>query len=222
MNSFVVVIPARLASERLPRKPLLDIGGQTMIERVYRQASASDASEVLIATDSTEIETACRRFGAAVEMTSVDHASGTDRIAEVAWRRQWPDDQIVINVQGDEPLLPPLLIDQLAAMLDACIGVGFEHRDADDASCGRQRIPRSEYGQGNQRRVGKGPVFQSRADSRNSRRSAAGHRKASCRHVRLPGRLSEAPCRDPGCTCGARRKTRAASSALDRRAYTRR
>lgn len=125
MSAFVVVIPARLASERLPRKPLLDIGGKTMIERVYRQAALSRAGEVIVATDSEEIGSACRAFGAAVEMTRDDHASGTDRIAEVAVRRAWRDDQIVINVQGDEPLLPPGLIDQLASMLDNDVSAGM-------------------------------------------------------------------------------------------------
>lgn len=117
MSGFVVVIPVRLASERLPRKPLVDIEGRPMIERVYRQALASRADEVIVATDSAEIESACASFGARVEMTSSDHASGTDRIAEVAARSRWPDDRIVVNVQGDEPLIPPALIDQVAGLL---------------------------------------------------------------------------------------------------------
>jgi 3-deoxy-manno-octulosonate cytidylyltransferase (CMP-KDO synthetase) len=117
MNGFVVVIPARLASERLPRKPLLDIAGMPMIERVFRQASQSKASTVIIATDAPEIESVGRGFGATVERTDAGHASGTDRIAEVARRRGWSDEQIVVNVQGDEPLLPPQLIDQVAELL---------------------------------------------------------------------------------------------------------
>jgi 3-deoxy-manno-octulosonate cytidylyltransferase (CMP-KDO synthetase) len=119
MSTFVVVIPSRLASERLPRKPLLDIDGRTMIERVHAQAARSAAAEVIVATDSTEIADVCRGFGASVEMTAVGHMSGTDRIAEVAERRGWSDDQIVVNVQGDEPLLPPALIDQVAGLLAA-------------------------------------------------------------------------------------------------------
>jgi 3-deoxy-manno-octulosonate cytidylyltransferase (CMP-KDO synthetase) len=119
MSGFVVVIPARLASERLPQKPLLDIAGLPMIERVFRQAQRSAAREVIIATDSPEIERVSRAFGAPVERTEVNHASGTDRIAEVARRRAWADDEIVVNVQGDEPLIPPTLIDQLAALLAA-------------------------------------------------------------------------------------------------------
>jgi 3-deoxy-manno-octulosonate cytidylyltransferase (CMP-KDO synthetase) len=119
MSGFVVVIPVRLASERLPRKPLVDIEGRTMIERVYRQAIASRADEVIVATDSPEIEAACVSFGARVEMTSPDHGSGTDRIAEVAARSGWREDGIVVNVQGDEPLIPPGLIDQVAELLAA-------------------------------------------------------------------------------------------------------
>jgi len=119
MSAFIVVIPARLASERLPRKPLLDIEGKPMIARVHERATRSGAGEVIVATDSPEIEAACRGFGAAVEMTAAEHQSGTDRIAEVAARRGWQDAQIVVNVQGDEPLLPPALIDQVAGLLAA-------------------------------------------------------------------------------------------------------
>ena len=125
MSGFVVVIPARLKSERLPRKALLDISGMTMIERVYRQARRSAAREVVVATDADEIERAARAFGAAVERTGVDHASGTDRIAEVARRRGWDDAQIVVNVQGDEPLIPPALIDQVARLLEADAAAGM-------------------------------------------------------------------------------------------------
>lgn len=119
MSGFYVVIPARLASERLPRKPLLDIGGMPMLERVWRQARASGAAEVIVATDAPEIESRARGFGASVELTAATHPSGTDRIAEVARRRGWGDRDIVVNVQGDEPLIPPTLIDQVAALLAA-------------------------------------------------------------------------------------------------------
>jgi 3-deoxy-manno-octulosonate cytidylyltransferase (CMP-KDO synthetase) len=118
MSDFIVVIPARMASERLPGKPLRMIGDRPMIAWVHAQAKRSGAAEVIVATDSAEIEAACLGFGARVEMTRADHASGTDRIAEVAARRAWPDDQIVVNVQGDEPLIPPGLIDQVAALLE--------------------------------------------------------------------------------------------------------
>ncbi len=116
---FVAVIPARYASTRLPGKPLADIGGRPMIAWVHELACASGAGEVVVATDDERIAAACRAFGADVEFTSADHVSGTDRIAEVARRRQWPDRRIIVNVQGDEPLLPPPLITQVARLLDA-------------------------------------------------------------------------------------------------------
>ncbi len=116
---FRVVIPARHASTRLPGKPLLLLAGEPMILHVHRLASLSGAAEVIVATDDERIRTACTAAGALVEMTAQQHASGTDRIAEVARRRGWADDDIVVNVQGDEPLLPPALIAQAAALLAA-------------------------------------------------------------------------------------------------------
>ena len=115
--SFVVVIPARFASTRLPGKPLLDIAGKPMIEHVWLQAKLSAASEVVIATDDARIETVAKNFGAQVVMTRADHASGTDRLQEVAAQRGWLDEQVVVNVQGDEPLIPPAVINQVAALL---------------------------------------------------------------------------------------------------------
>ena len=114
---FIAVIPARYASTRLPGKPLKDIAGKPMIEWVYRQAVASGANEVIVATDDERIAAACRGFGAPVELTSPEHASGTDRIAELARRFDWDDQQIVVNVQGDEPLISPLCIAQTARLL---------------------------------------------------------------------------------------------------------
>jgi 3-deoxy-manno-octulosonate cytidylyltransferase (CMP-KDO synthetase) len=114
---FRVVIPARYASTRLPGKPLLSLAGRTMLEWVWSRARASQAAEVLVATDDARIAAAARGFGAEVEMTSAHHQSGTARIAEVAIRRGWAADSIVVNVQGDEPLLPSGLIDQVAALL---------------------------------------------------------------------------------------------------------
>jgi 3-deoxy-manno-octulosonate cytidylyltransferase (CMP-KDO synthetase) len=96
-----------------------------MIERVFRQAALSSADEVVVATDSEEIASACRDFGATVEMTAASHQSGTDRIAEVAARRGWDDSRIIVNVQGDEPLLPPALIDQVAQLLAADDAAGM-------------------------------------------------------------------------------------------------
>lgn len=116
-SGFIAVIPARYASTRLPGKPLKDIAGKPMIEWVYRQARKSGAAEVIVATDDERIAAACRGFGARVELTSAAHESGTDRIAEIARRFEWDDDQIVVNVQGDEPLISPLCIAQTARLL---------------------------------------------------------------------------------------------------------
>lgn len=117
--SYIVVIPARYASTRLPGKPLADIGGKPMIQHVYERACESGASRVVIATDDNRIESACLAFGAEVVMTSADHASGTDRLEEVARKLQFEPRDRVVNVQGDEPLIPPQLIDQVAENLEA-------------------------------------------------------------------------------------------------------
>ena len=125
MKKFVVVIPARYASVRLPGKPLRPIRGEPMIQHVHRLATQSKAAEVWIATDDERIEEAARGFGANVCMTSADHHSGTERLAEVCELRAWPDDLAVVNLQGDEPLLPPVLIDECAALLeDDSVGMG--------------------------------------------------------------------------------------------------
>ncbi len=106
---FKVVIPARYASSRLPGKPLLDISGKPMIQRVYESACESLASEVIIATDDQRILERAEEFGAEVCMTAESHRSGTDRIAEVVRRMRWHDDTIVVDLQGDEPGVPPSL-----------------------------------------------------------------------------------------------------------------
>jgi 3-deoxy-manno-octulosonate cytidylyltransferase (CMP-KDO synthetase) len=116
---FKVVIPARYASSRLPAKPLLDIGGKPMVVRVAEQAVASGAEEVVVATDHIDIFNAIEQSGFKALMTRADHASGTDRIAEVAAHFNWADDVVVVNVQGDEPLIDPKLIKQVAANLNA-------------------------------------------------------------------------------------------------------
>jgi 3-deoxy-manno-octulosonate cytidylyltransferase (CMP-KDO synthetase) len=118
--SFKVVIPARYASTRLPAKALADIAGKPMIQWVIAAASRSRASEVLVATDDARVaELAVDALGRNIGvMTRADHQSGTDRIAEVADQRNWPDDLIVVNVQGDEPQLPPALVDQVATLLE--------------------------------------------------------------------------------------------------------
>ena len=112
--SFIVVIPARYASQRLPGKPLLNIAGKPMLQHVYERASLSKASAVYIATDDIRIEAAAKSFGANVCMTSSAHQSGTDRIQEVTQQLGLAQSDIVVNVQGDEPLIPPQVIDQVA------------------------------------------------------------------------------------------------------------
>jgi 3-deoxy-manno-octulosonate cytidylyltransferase (CMP-KDO synthetase) len=114
---FRVVIPARYASSRLPGKALRALAGKPMVQWVYERACASGASEVLIATDDALIVSAAHSFGAPALMTDRGHASGTDRIAEVARARGWADTQIIVNVQGDEPLIPAGLISQVAREL---------------------------------------------------------------------------------------------------------
>ena len=116
---FKVVIPARYASSRLPAKPLLDIGGKPMVVRVAEQAVASGAEDVVVATDHIDIFNAVEQSGFKAAMTRADHVSGTDRIAEVAAHFKWADDVLVVNLQGDEPLIDPKLIKQVAADLNA-------------------------------------------------------------------------------------------------------
>ncbi|MEJ2258490.1 MAG: 3-deoxy-manno-octulosonate cytidylyltransferase [Woeseiaceae bacterium] len=117
MIDFVIVIPSRYASVRLPGKPLIDIAGKPMIRHVYERACESRAREVVIATDDERIAAAAESFGAAVCMTGEQHASGTERIAEVAEIMDWPDETIVVNLQGDEPTMPAQLIEQCADLI---------------------------------------------------------------------------------------------------------
>lgn len=117
--AFKVVIPARYASQRLPGKPLSDIGGKPMIEHVFERACESGAEEVVIATDDERIRSAALSFTDAVCMTSAKHHSGTDRIAEVVEQLGWGKETLVVNLQGDEPLMPPDLLKQVAATLES-------------------------------------------------------------------------------------------------------
>jgi 3-deoxy-manno-octulosonate cytidylyltransferase (CMP-KDO synthetase) len=117
VSAYSVVIPARYGSSRLPGKPLADIAGKPMIVRVAEQVARSDARDVVVATDHPAIQDTVHAHGFIAEMTHSAHRSGSDRIMEVATRRGWPDDHIVVNVQGDEPLVPPAVIDQVAAAL---------------------------------------------------------------------------------------------------------
>jgi 3-deoxy-manno-octulosonate cytidylyltransferase (CMP-KDO synthetase) len=124
---FRVVIPARYASTRLAGKVLLPVGGKPMLQWVYERAREAGAQEVLIATDDERIGSAARAFGAEPVMTSPTHASGTDRIAEVARARGWRAQELVVNVQADEPLIPAAVVAQVAGLLAA-------HSDADIAT----------------------------------------------------------------------------------------
>ena len=114
---FLVVIPARLGSTRLPRKPLADIDGKPMVVRVAEQAKKSLAHSVVVATDSVEIQEACDEHRIECLLTSENHPTGTDRLAEVAQLLKLPDNALMVNVQGDEPLIPPELINQVAQTL---------------------------------------------------------------------------------------------------------
>lgn len=125
--AFKVVIPARLGSTRLPRKVLLEIGGRPVVQYVWQAAQHSGAEQVIIATDNEEVAVAARAFGADVRLTDVGHISGTDRVNEVALAEGWDADTIVVNLQGDEPLMPPQAIRQAAELLD-------EDRQADMAT----------------------------------------------------------------------------------------
>lgn len=115
--NFAVVVPARLGSTRLPRKVLRPLAGKPLLQWTWEAASACGADAVIVATDSEEVASACRAFGADVRLTSVDHASGTDRVNEVATLVGWSDDTVVVNLQGDEPLMPPSLVRQSAQLL---------------------------------------------------------------------------------------------------------
>lgn len=114
---FTVVIPARYASQRLPGKPLADLDGKPLILHVCERAQGSGAAQVIVATDDERIRSACAVAGVDVQMTGAHHASGTDRLAEVAELRGWDDADIIVNLQGDEPLVPPANIEQTAALL---------------------------------------------------------------------------------------------------------
>ncbi len=126
--NYKVVIPARYGSTRLPGKPLLDIGGKPMIQHVFERAAEAGFSpehEIIIATDDERIAKAAKSFGALAMMTSVNCASGTDRLNEVAERLGWGEETIVVNLQGDEPLMPPALIRSVAEYLAASEKAGI-------------------------------------------------------------------------------------------------
>jgi 3-deoxy-manno-octulosonate cytidylyltransferase (CMP-KDO synthetase) len=114
---FIVIIPARLASTRLPNKPLADLGGKPMVVRVAERAALSGAARIIVATDHEDIAAACRAHGVEVCMTRADHPSGTDRIAEVARTLGLLGSDVVVNLQGDEPLIDPALLAAAAALI---------------------------------------------------------------------------------------------------------
>jgi 3-deoxy-manno-octulosonate cytidylyltransferase (CMP-KDO synthetase) len=114
---FTVIIPARLASTRLPDKPLADLGGKPMVVRVAERAAASGAARIIVATDHADIAAACKAHGVEVGMTRADHPSGTDRIAEVARELNLAPDEVVVNLQGDEPLIDPALLAACASRI---------------------------------------------------------------------------------------------------------
>lgn len=124
---FRIVIPARYGSERLPGKPLQRLAGKPLLQWVYEAALAAGATETLIATDDQRVLAAAAGFGATARLTSAAHASGTDRIAEVALQSGWPADAVVVNLQGDEPMMPPALLRQVAGLLQ-------QNTDADIAT----------------------------------------------------------------------------------------
>jgi 3-deoxy-manno-octulosonate cytidylyltransferase (CMP-KDO synthetase) len=133
---MLIVIPARFASTRLPGKPLADVAGKSLLQRVHDCARASGAPRIVIATDEAQIRDAALAFGAEVVMTDAAHRSGTDRIAEVVAQLKLAPDEIVVNLQGDEPLMPSALIRQvaetLAAHADAAVATAC-HAISDDA-----------------------------------------------------------------------------------------
>lgn len=119
--SFYVVIPARLASTRLPNKPLADIGGKPMVVRVAERAALAGAKDIIVATDDQSIVDACEKEAVKAVLTRKDHLSGTDRIAEVASKMKWSASDVVVNVQGDEPLIDPELISATAMLVSETV-----------------------------------------------------------------------------------------------------
>lgn len=131
--AFTVIIPARLASTRLPNKPLADLGGKPMVVRVAERAMLSGASDVIVATDHADILTACAVHGVRAHLTRSDHPSGTDRIAEVAAALGLAADAVVVNVQGDEPLIEPALIAATAAQISSDVSMATAAHPIADA-----------------------------------------------------------------------------------------
>ncbi len=160
---FVVIVPARLASTRLPNKPLVDLGGVPMVVRVARNAKKSGAARVIVAADDDEIVAACATHGVDAMLTSKAHQSGTDRLGEAARLLALDPRTIVVNVQGDEPLLPPEIVRDVAHLLHSRRRL----RDCDCSAydCRRGRVLQSRCRQGGRRRrIARADVF-ARSDS---------------------------------------------------------
>jgi 3-deoxy-manno-octulosonate cytidylyltransferase (CMP-KDO synthetase) len=141
--AYTVLVPARLASTRLPRKPLADIAGLPMVVRVAQRCLQSRASQVVVATDSDEVQQACQAHGVRVLMTRADHPTGSDRLAEACVQLGLDDRDIVVNVQGDEPLIDTALIDACAALLaarDDCVMSTAAHAIDDVAEYGNPNV----------------------------------------------------------------------------------
>lgn len=134
MNKFTVIIPARLASTRLPNKPLADLGGKPMVVRVAERAALAGAARIVVATDHAAIAAACTAHGVEVCMTRADHPSGTDRIAEAALALRLAPDAVVVNLQGDEPLIDPGLLAACAARISATVPMATCAHPIDDAA----------------------------------------------------------------------------------------
>src|SRR5690606_30890512 len=115
--NFKVVVPARLGSTRLPRKVLREVGGKPVVQHVWEAARRSGADEVIIATDSEEVQQVCLLFGADARLTAPQHQSGTDRAHDIARQAGWDSSTVVVDLQGDEPLMPPAVVRQAAELL---------------------------------------------------------------------------------------------------------
>lgn len=159
--SFIAIIPARYASTRLPGKPLADIHGKPMVVHVMERARESGASRVIVATDHPEVAKAVEAAGGEVCMTSPDHHSGTERLAEVIAHYGFADDQIIVNVQGDEPLIPPVIVRQVAENG----GQPGRHGDAGGADRECRRGFQPQRGEGRDGRAGLRALFFTRHHS---------------------------------------------------------
>ena len=193
---FVVIIPARFASTRLPGKALIEIAGKTLTQRVYERAVQSNAERVIVATDDERVASVARGFGAEVFMTSSAHRSGTERIAEVVKQIGLGPGNIVVNVQGDEPLLPAENIDQVARNLHARPGLHIATLSelilSDEALFDPNVVKVVTARNGEALYFSRAPIPWHRDHLQQQPRDARRRWPllAACRHLRLPGGLS--------------------------------